>query len=199
MTRWTVALAMGAVLTLAGCATGYGPKGATGGYTDERLDDAHYRVKFNGNGYASQERVWSFWIYRCAEITKQQGYAYFRLQKPGEPLSMVVPAVPRSMAMRADERMPSMVKTATRSAPVYVYVPGGTTSITTWSTDAVVAMYRDPLPVNVFALRAQTVLDELGPYVKSNGTGKPPTREELVRHALTVDRIETGFTFGGQL
>jgi len=43
------------------------------------------------------------------------------------------------------------------------------------------------------------VLDELGPYVKSNGTGKPPTREELVRHALTVDRIETGFTFGGQL
>lgn len=71
------------MLSLAGCATGYGPKDATGGYSDEKLDESHYRVKFNGNGYASQERVWSFWIYRCAEITGQQGYRVLSIAEAG--------------------------------------------------------------------------------------------------------------------
>jgi hypothetical protein len=34
-------------------------------------------VAFDGNGYATKERVYYFWIYRCAELTLQQGYSLY--------------------------------------------------------------------------------------------------------------------------
>ena len=64
------ALAALLAFSVSGCATGYGARDLTGGYTDERIDDSHHVVRFNGNGYASADRVWYFWIYRCAEPTK---------------------------------------------------------------------------------------------------------------------------------
>ncbi|MBF9263203.1 CC0125/CC1285 family lipoprotein [Paracidovorax cattleyae] len=47
-----------------------------GGYIDEKIDETHYRVKFDGNGSTSADRVWNFWLYRCAELTKEKGYTH---------------------------------------------------------------------------------------------------------------------------
>ncbi len=185
MIRLHTALALGAALAVASCATGYGPNTLGGGYKDEKLDDTHYRVKFDGNGYASKDRVWNFWIYRCAELTKEKGFTHFTIQKPGEPLSLA-PQGPR------------MIKTRSGGVTyIPIYVPGHT--VTTWHTDAVVAMFKEPLPEGVWLMRAQSVLDDLAPYIKSNGASTPPVRDDIFRHAATINRPETNYNFGGPL
>jgi len=62
---------------LLGCATPYQPKGWGGGYSAIQLDSNTLRVTFKGNGHTSRERVDTFLLYRCAEITVQRGYDYF--------------------------------------------------------------------------------------------------------------------------
>lgn len=150
----------------------------TGGYQDEKIDDSRYRVEFFGNGHASKERVWNFWIYRCAELTISKGYTYFRV----EPLpksgwldeSAIRPAV-------FDGIRDGFIKTA--GAPVFIYMPGGT--ITTWSSRGIVTMFSDPVPANVhYALRAQSILDDLDAYVKSDGKEPARPEKEIVARAL---------------
>jgi len=70
-------------------------------------------------------------------------------------------------------------------AASYYYTPGTSYTITTYSSSALVKMYREPLPPGVeFALRAQTVLDALKPYVQSGGSAPAPKREEVIAKAL---------------
>jgi hypothetical protein len=65
-----------------------------------------------------------------------------------------------------------------------VTVPGGGTS-RAWRYTGTVLMYHTPLPREViWALNAQTVLNDLKPYVQTNGGTKPPARPVLIRHAF---------------
>lgn len=196
-------LALLSIASLLGaCATQYGQQGFTGGYTDEKIDDTHYRVKFHGNGYASSDRVWAFWMYRCAELTVEKGHTHFSLQKPAEPSQVSwhldKPAAPgmRHATYRPDEGgQGGMIKTA--GAPIFIYVPGQT--ITTYSSDAVVGLHRTPLPEGVAVLHAQTVLELLNPYVKSDGKAALIARRELIDKAGSMVRPQIGYTFGGVL
>jgi hypothetical protein len=67
------------LISLAGCATAYQPEHVTGGYTDFRLADNTYRVRFRGNNYTSRDKVEQFLLYRCAQLTEQLGYDHFVL------------------------------------------------------------------------------------------------------------------------
>ena len=68
------------LLILVGCGvTPYGPAGATGGYTEEKIDEYTYVVSFSGNGYTSRDMVWYYWMYRCAELTMDNGFSAFSL------------------------------------------------------------------------------------------------------------------------
>ncbi len=67
------------LLPLAGCATAYQHEKITGGYTDFRLENTTYRVRFKGNNYTSRDKVELFLLYRCAELTEQLGYDHFVL------------------------------------------------------------------------------------------------------------------------
>ncbi|MBI3800640.1 MAG: hypothetical protein HY268_27135 [Deltaproteobacteria bacterium] len=67
------------LIPLAGCATAYQPEKVTGGYTDFRLADNTYRIRFKGNNYTSRDKVELFLLYRCAELTEQLGYDHFVL------------------------------------------------------------------------------------------------------------------------
>lgn len=66
-------------LTLVGCATGYKPNGWSGGYSEMKLGNDMYKVSFNGNGYTGSERVANYFLRRCAEITKENGFEYFAM------------------------------------------------------------------------------------------------------------------------
>ena len=62
-----------------GCATGYSSKGLTGGFSETRLSERSYQVRFEGNGMASQERVSAFLLRRCAELALENGFRWFAL------------------------------------------------------------------------------------------------------------------------
>lgn len=104
-----------AILLLAGCQTGYQPRGATGGYEEQKLDEDMYRVSFYGNGNTPRGAVLKYFLYRCAELTLERGYAYFELYAPD-----------RAAALPPEGRF---IKTQ------YTY------TITTWSASAIVRMY----------------------------------------------------------
>lgn len=168
----------------ASCASHYGPNTLFGGYQETRIDDTRFRVKFDGNGYTSQERVWSFWIHRCAELTRDNGYAYFGLERPPlQTSSMSAPNPWRHAAYQPGEG-PRFVNTAGGVSYVPIYVPGG--RVTTWHTDAVVVMFKEPPTDGTPVLRAQTVLDDLSAYVKSNGATVPLSRDEVLSHAAVI-------------
>ena len=72
---WTGLIAV--LIPLAGCATAYRHENLTGGYSNFRLAETAYRVRFKGNNYTSREKVEQFLLYRCAQLTTQLGYEHF--------------------------------------------------------------------------------------------------------------------------
>lgn len=85
--RLSIALgiALAASLGLAACetATPYQPlvttNGVYGGFSDQKLDDTHYRVTFQGNAATSREQVETYLLYRAAELTASQGFDWFEM------------------------------------------------------------------------------------------------------------------------
>jgi hypothetical protein len=70
-------LALLGLLALASCATGYGPQGLAGGFSDYLTAPDEAVVMFHGNGYTSASRVVQMTALRCAEVTLAHGYRYF--------------------------------------------------------------------------------------------------------------------------
>ena len=64
---------------LTGCPTAYRPENLTGGYSNFRMGDTTYRVRFKGNNYTTRDKVEKFLLYRCAQLTTQLGYDHFFL------------------------------------------------------------------------------------------------------------------------
>lgn len=77
------AFALAVLLALSACATGYHSSGLTGGLTQTQLSSRVYQVRFQGNGYTSQERTSVFLLRRCAELTLENGFRYFSLGPQG--------------------------------------------------------------------------------------------------------------------
>ena len=74
----SVALLTSALL-VAACATPYGPSSGsfTGGYSESKLQKDRYNVSFEGNAWISEEQAMNYLLYRCAEITLDNGFDYF--------------------------------------------------------------------------------------------------------------------------
>jgi len=53
--------------------------GVHGGYSDQRLTDNRFRVRFHGNEFTSRERVETYLLYRAAELTLANGYDWFTI------------------------------------------------------------------------------------------------------------------------
>ncbi|WP_233998779.1 hypothetical protein [Erythrobacter sp. YT30] len=84
---FTMAMTGAVALIMTGCAmsiTPYQPLSAgsrvSGGYSDLRIDETHYRVSFAGNRLTSRERVESYLLFRAAELTLLKGYDYFIIE-----------------------------------------------------------------------------------------------------------------------
>lgn len=75
-------LCLAALLGACATATPYQPLGArgsqaSGGYSEQRIEENRYRVTFTGNQFTSRERVENYLLYRAAELTIQAGYDGF--------------------------------------------------------------------------------------------------------------------------
>jgi hypothetical protein len=64
---------------LASCATPYAEQGLLGGFVVKELRQDVYRVSFQGNGFTSRESVQAYWLYRCAELALEKGFAGFEI------------------------------------------------------------------------------------------------------------------------
>lgn len=168
---------------LTGCATGYGPSGLTGGYKDIRIDDATYIVRFDGNGYAQSDRVWFYWIYRCAELTKQKGYTSFTLAKAPTEVGSTDPDSDMLLAGAQQANGWGFIRTTGQVRTTYIYIPGH--SITTWHSKAIVKMFNDGEPPAgvITAISAQKILDQLHDYVQSNGKIPALDRDTVIKDA----------------
>jgi len=173
-------------VALAGCATGYQAHGITGGYSERRISDSAYVVTFNGNGFASHDRVYNFWLYRCAELTLNRGYALFSARADQ--------ASARS-ASEGSRAQPAIYRGSEGAAPtdaafVPMFIPERTP--TEWVVSSTVLMYKAPLaPEVIWALDAQKIQHALKPYIEHNGEGPEPDKDEVFDAALlaheTVD------------
>lgn len=89
-----VSAAAVALLLFSGCTTGYNRMNAfsiTGGFSDKALGKDVWRVEFSGNGYTTSETAQCFWLYRCAELTLEQGFDGFEILSDIR-LTQMVPA-----------------------------------------------------------------------------------------------------------
>jgi hypothetical protein len=74
MRRFVLVLA---ALLASACQTAYQPSGLGGGFSESRVDENTWRVSFRGNALTSPDRVEQYLLYRCAEITVQNGFDWF--------------------------------------------------------------------------------------------------------------------------
>jgi hypothetical protein len=59
------------------CSTSYQAGGASGGYSDTKLDDNMFLVSFLGNSYTENQKAVDFCLLRCSELCLQNGFKYF--------------------------------------------------------------------------------------------------------------------------
>jgi hypothetical protein len=77
---------LAAALLVSACATStpyqaLGTRGAhaSGGYSEQRIEDNRYRVNFTGNSFTSRQQVENFLLFRAAELATQNGYDGFTM------------------------------------------------------------------------------------------------------------------------
>lgn len=150
-------------LLLAGCMTAYQPRGMTGGYEEQKLDEDMYRVSFYGNGNTPRAAVLKYFLYRCAELTLERGFQYFELY-----------AAQRGMQSGAIE--PIQVAQYT------------TYTITTWSASAIVRMYPGDVMMGAPTLfSAKEVTSALAAEVRSGAPANEiPARFRAVEGKFPV-------------
>jgi TonB family protein len=198
MMRFKNARALGAIcviLSLAACATGYQSSGITGGYTEKKITDSAYVVGFGGNGFASKDRIYYFWTYRCAELTLEKGYSLFSIRPNQSTGQLNAPAASLRPAVYYQADSGALVKTA--SVPIVVPVAGGG-GPPKWNFSGTVLMYQKPLPEELlWAIDAQAVVAALKPYIVSNGSTPGPSRQDLFKQAYIAHaRISLGSGIG---
>ena len=62
---------------LLGCAVSYAPMKASGGYSENQLNENTFEVTFEGNQYNSLDEVRTYLTYRCAELTLEKRLSHF--------------------------------------------------------------------------------------------------------------------------
>jgi hypothetical protein len=192
MIKRTFVVALSCLLVGA-CASPYGRNTLIGGYSDKKIDATHYQVMFDGNGYTSKDRVWYFWFYRCAELTKEKGYAYFEMEAPYKTswLDTNDEGAWSDAVYRPDDEAGLILAHGggggggARGGGTVYY--GGVSSVTTWHSNAVIGMFNWPAPPSVHvAYRAQSILDDLKPYIAANGETTPMSRDQIANRAAIV-------------
>lgn len=179
---------------LSSCATPYQQSGITGGYSEKKISDSAYTVSFSGNGFASKDRVYFFWIYRCAELTLQRGYSLYVIRPNKPQVQNALPDAALQPALYTNDNGGELVKTHGGGGGAVIIVPGGGSGANKWTYSATVLMYNKPLPQEVlWGVDAEQITTLLKPYVTSNGNIPPPDRNEVFRKAfLAHSRISIG-------
>lgn len=152
-------------MLLAACATPYQPRGLTGGYSERKLENDVFLVSFSGNGFTSRDTVYRSWLYRCAEITVQQGYDWFAVLGSAPKVSTVTPALDDSPDIQLTKGGGGGGG-GHHSAPTYIYYGGGGGGAHFTATATIRMFHGNPGPGIEMAYAAQEVMRDLAAEVK---------------------------------
>lgn len=155
-------------ITVLGCATTYHPSGFTGGFSEVQIDGNTYTVEFRGNGYTRRQRVETYLMYRCAELTVTAGYDYFVIVGGGTDTKHGAVTTPGSYTSTTTGSATAYGNSAYGTATTTgTYVPGQTFIITKYGASATIRIFNGEKPADhPSAFAAQEVLKYLGPQVK---------------------------------
>lgn len=126
---------------LAACATPYQPLGMSGGYSETKLTSTKYLVSFSGNEHTSRETVQAYLLNRCAELTLDNGFAYFRIVEGG------VEGNARTFQTSSEYRSTTVhrgTRTLGTSTTYGTYTPGDTIRVTSYSGTVTIVMMNAP-------------------------------------------------------
>jgi len=163
------ALTLICALSLSACASlpAYHPASSSGasGFSDQKIDETHYRVAFQGDASTPRHRVEDYLLYRAAELTDEKGFDYFVIMET----KTTIKTVQRGSALygRYDHYHGHPIY----SFPYYAYgydwgypLDTETREYTRYSAMAFIDMYKGSKPINNDrAFDASDVLENLGP------------------------------------
>lgn len=164
------------LLFFSSCATSYQPVGFSGGYSDVQLDRNTFKVSFSGNGYTGRSRVESYLLYRCAELTAQQGYDYFVILDGGTDSDR--------MYYQTQGTYSGTTTFSGRTAYSRgAYTPGMNIPITRHSGTVTIKMYQGQKPDVAGAYQAKEIMG----YLRKQFSGLPDDAEQASAGPETDD------------
>jgi len=171
----------GAVVLLAAtCATPYQQHSLRGGYDDSRIDSNTVLVSFKGNGYTPKDRVQTYMLYRCAEVTANAGYDYFVIISGDDEVKEGAINLPGSYSSTTTASVWGFGNSAVGSAYTHgTYYPSQSIPYHKHTVQALIKMYKGDKPANnPAAFNAKDVLTFLGPKVTGTPVAQTPALEQ---------------------
>ncbi len=156
-----------------GCATPYQQSSFRGGYSDTRIDSNTVMVSFKGNGFTGRQKVESYLLYRCAEVTLNDGYDYFVLASEDTESKHGYSSTPSTFASTTSASAIATGNSAFGQAQTFGTLnPGHTFTYTKYGGEAVIKMFKGKKPGDdPRAYDAHEVKQYLGPQI----TATPPS------------------------
>ncbi len=175
--RKTISIFLCFIFFLSGCATPYQKKGLTGGFVDSSLGKDTFRVSYQGNGYTSRHTVSNYLLYRCAEITIENGYDYFQTLGESQWSKDSIVSTPGQFHYNSSGYV---------SGNYYYgkgrgyYVPGVNIPISKPAASAIIRLYKGQIPNGLYgAYDAKTLMESLEPeIVRSDDSNNSSSNNE---------------------
>jgi len=133
----------------ASCATPFQAKGLRGGYADTRIANDTVLASFNGNGFTSKERVQLYLLYRCAEVTKHDGFDYFVITGGNTEAKVNYIQTPSTYNETTTGFVSASGNGAFGSAQTFGSIsPGATVPVHKYGAEALIKMFHGQKPSN---------------------------------------------------
>ncbi len=167
MNASTFALACLLVVGAGACATPYQQSSFRGGYSDTRIDSNTTIVSFKGNAFTGRQTVESYLLYRCAEVTLNDGDDYFILASEDTESKHSSSSTPGTFTSTTSASAIATGNSAFGQAQTFgTLSPGKTFTHTKYGAEAVIKMFKGKKPADdPRAYDAREIRQYLGPQI----------------------------------
>jgi hypothetical protein len=160
------AIVLTLTVILTGCTTPYQSKGFGGGYSDSRIDSNTVRVSFYGNGFTGKESVENDMLYRCSEVTIQDGYDYFVIVTGGTSPVDSSFTTPGTYTQNTTYNYGSSYTSGT-------YQPGQTVNVRKFESSVMIKMFSGKKPAGLLnAYDARELIKYMKPQVNPDAASQ---------------------------
>ena len=137
------------IVSAAACATPYQQTSFRGGYSDTRIDSNTTIVSFKGNSFTGRQTVESYLLYRCAEVTLNDGYDCFILASEDTESKHSYSSTPGTFTSTTSASAIATGNSAFGQGQAFGTInPGQTFTHTKYGAEAVIKMFKGKKPAD---------------------------------------------------